>query len=183
MRLPFRDGPPIDIGHSRATAERCLKRISNSSRMTSEYQREYREFMFEYEKLGHMKEVPHASNDEQCVYIPHHPVIRESSATTRLRVVFNASSVTSNGSSLNDHLLAAPKLQIDLASVILRWRRHRFVYTADIAKMFRQIKVDPRDVNYQRILWSANAFEQPKTYQLLQSLTEPHPRRILLCAC
>jgi hypothetical protein len=44
------------------------------------------------------------------IYIPHHAVIRESSSTTKLRVVFNASCKTRNGTSINDHLLVGPKL-------------------------------------------------------------------------
>lgn len=35
-------------------------------------------------------------------YIPHHGVYKESSLTTKLRVVFNFSSPSSNGISLND---------------------------------------------------------------------------------
>ncbi|XP_029673054.1 uncharacterized protein LOC115241432 [Formica exsecta] len=104
---------------------------------------------------------------EQTFYLPHHEVIRESSSTTRLRVVFNASSVTSNGTSLNDHLHAGPKLQTDLMSVILQWRRHKYVYSSDIAKMYRQILVNPRDINYQRILWKATPSEPLIDYQLL----------------
>ncbi|XP_018399600.1 PREDICTED: uncharacterized protein LOC108777259 [Cyphomyrmex costatus] len=76
---------------------------------------------------------------EQAYYIPHHAVLRDSSATTRLRVVFNASCRTSDGTSLNDHMLIGPKLQRDLATVIMQWRQYRYVFTADIAKMYRQI--------------------------------------------
>jgi len=103
----------------------------------------------------------------QFVYLPHHGVIRESSSTTRLRVVFNASSVTSNGTSLNDHLHSGPKLQTDITSVILQWRRYKYVYSSDIAKMYRQIRVDERDINYQRILWKSSPSEAIREYQLL----------------
>ncbi|XP_011864190.1 PREDICTED: uncharacterized protein LOC105560050, partial [Vollenhovia emeryi] len=104
---------------------------------------------------------------EPHVYIPHHGVYRENSTTTRLRVVFNASSVTSNGTSLNDFLHVGPKLQTDITSVILQWRRYKYVYSADIAKMYRQILVDHRDVNYQRILWASLPSNSPTEYQLL----------------
>ncbi|XP_076660879.1 uncharacterized protein LOC143364366 [Halictus rubicundus] len=124
VRLPFRDGPPIKIGHSYSVAAKC-------------------------------------------VYIPHHPVLREGSSTTHLRVVFNASSRTSDGTSLNDHLFPGPKLQADLPSVILRWRHFRYVYTADIAKMYRQILIDPRDIDYQRILWQESPANAPTPFQLL----------------
>ncbi|XP_018376010.1 PREDICTED: uncharacterized protein LOC108769488 [Trachymyrmex cornetzi] len=113
-----------------------------------------------------MTKVDKSVATEQAVYIPHHAVIREHSSTTRLRVVFNASQSTSNGSSLNDHLMIGPKLQTDLRSVILRWRQHRYVYTADIAKMYRQIQVDPRDQDYQRILWRSSLSDPVQDYRL-----------------
>ncbi|XP_018405974.1 PREDICTED: uncharacterized protein LOC108782254, partial [Cyphomyrmex costatus] len=125
------------------------------------------EFLLEYENLGHMKKVDEPVSASQSVYIPHHAVIREHSSTTRLRVVFNASQSTSNGSSLNDHLMIGPKLQTDLRSVILRWRQHRYVFTADIAKMYRQIQVDARDQDYQRILWRSSSSEAVQDYRLL----------------
>ncbi|XP_018402192.1 PREDICTED: uncharacterized protein LOC108779302, partial [Cyphomyrmex costatus] len=128
---------------------------------------EYREFLLEYENHGHMKKLVEPVSASQSVYIPHHAVIREHSSTTRLRVVFNASQSTSNGSSLNDHLMIGPKLQTDLRSVILRWRQHRYVFTADIAKMYRQIQVDPRDQDYQRILWRSSSSEAVQNYRLL----------------
>ncbi|XP_018371806.1 PREDICTED: uncharacterized protein LOC108766801 [Trachymyrmex cornetzi] len=81
---------------------------------------EYREFLAEYETLGRMTKRPPTEiiKPEQAYYIPHHAVLRDSSTTTRLRVVFNASCRTSNGTSLNDHMLIGPKLQRDLATVL-----------------------------------------------------------------
>jgi len=114
-----------------------------------------------------MREAPPLPESSQCVFIPHHPIIRDGSSTTRLRVVFNASSVTSNATSLNEHMLTGPKLQTNLAAVILRWRQFRYVYSADIAKMYYQILVDPRDVDYQRILWCDDGSDCFREYQLL----------------
>ncbi|XP_024873811.1 uncharacterized protein LOC112455843, partial [Temnothorax curvispinosus] len=105
--------------------------------------------------------------DGQVYYIPHHAVIREHSSTTRLRVVFNASHPTSNGLSLNDHLMVGRKLQPELSFIILRWRQYRFVFTDDIAKMYRQILVHPSDVEYQRILWRPTPTSPLIAYLLL----------------
>lgn len=124
--------------------------------------------MTEYETLGHMRPVTRSSDPSStCVYIPHHPVVRATSTTTRLRVVFNASSRTSNDTSLNDHLLTGTKLQTDLSAVLLRWRLHRYVYAADIAIMYRQILIHPLDQDYQRILWIKGENETEQEYQLL----------------
>ncbi|XP_076280087.1 uncharacterized protein LOC143219483 [Lasioglossum baleicum] len=167
VRLPFRKGPPIDIGHSRSAADKVLQSIYRKFQLQPSLAEEYKEFLRDYENLGHMRQAPDLPSSSQCVYIPHHPVLRADSVTTHLRVVFNASSVTSNGSTLNDHLMPGPKLQLDLPAVILRWRTFRFVYTADIAKMYRQILVDERDVDYQRILWKPSRSEDTQAFQLL----------------
>jgi len=166
VRLPFKKGPPIDIGESRALAWRMLTTLTRRLNSHSDLKREYNAFLEEYEQLGHMERIPGESiSQPQTVYIPHHAVVRASSSTTRVRVVFNASSPTTNGTSLNSHLLAGPKLQTNLFDVLLRWRQYQYVYTADIAKMYRQIIVDPRDRDYQRILWSPDAQTPPQDYR------------------
>ncbi|XP_036148430.1 uncharacterized protein LOC118647496 [Monomorium pharaonis] len=168
VRLPFKSPLPLDIGASRPQAERMLNTLTRRFKNNLALASEYRNFLAEYERLDHMRPAPQPQSETiQCVYIPHHGIIRENNATTSLRVVFNASSVTSNGSSLNDHLLAGPKLQTDITSILLQWRRYRFVYSSDIAKMYRQIRADQRDINYQRILWNATPHEPPTDYQLL----------------
>src|SRR5436190_17811745 len=63
-------------------------------------------------------------------------------------------------------MLSGPELQSDLQAVLLRWRQHKYVYSADIAKMYRQIWVDPRDRDYQRILW-VDDNSNVQEYQLL----------------
>ncbi|XP_029670964.1 uncharacterized protein LOC115240132 [Formica exsecta] len=119
VRLPFKTSPPIDIGHSRFRAEKMINSLVRRFRDKPEVATEYSDFISEYQRLGHMRLSPMPQGDiERTVYFLHHGVIRESSSTTRLRVVFNASSVTSNGTSLNDHLHAGSKLQTDLMSVI-----------------------------------------------------------------
>lgn len=168
VRLPFKKGPPIKIGSSRRRAEQSLATMSRRLREQPEKTYAYNAFLTEYAELGHMCPVLSGfEKNEQAVYIPHHAVTRESNTMTPLRVVFNASSLTSNGSSLNNHLYAGPKLQSEIASVIIKWRLHQYVYSADITKMYRQIRVDLRDVDYQRIIWQPNFTEASIDYQLL----------------
>ncbi|XP_033225952.1 uncharacterized protein LOC117178638 [Belonocnema kinseyi] len=157
IRLPFRNGPPIEIGNSLCRAKIILEKNLAQLKNEPELQSEYSAFMSEHRQLSHMELVKDftESDSSQTVYLPHHTIIRDSSSTTHLRVVSNASSLTSNGSSLNSHLHICPKLLTDLISIILRWRMSQFVFVADVEKMFRQIKVDPRDCDYQRVLWSS----------------------------
>lgn len=59
----------------------------------------------EYLKMGHMEEVENEKYIlEPDFYLPHHPVIKSTSLTTKLRVIFDASANLSN-LSLNDVLM------------------------------------------------------------------------------
>ncbi len=73
--------------------------------------------------------------DNAC-YLPHHAVVKESSTSTRLKVVFDASCKSDNGISLNDTLLKGPVLQGDLLFILTRFRTHNYVLSADIIKMY-----------------------------------------------
>ncbi|XP_076302047.1 uncharacterized protein LOC143220243 [Lasioglossum baleicum] len=153
VRLPFKTYSP-PIGDSLAIAARQYTLLERRLERDPGHAQSYHDFLTEYRELGHMEFVPlNERSNVPALYLPHHSVIKEDSLTTKLRVVFNASCATSNGTSLNTHLRVGPKLQNDLSAIITRWRQHQFVLTADIAKMFRQIRVHPLDCDYQRILW------------------------------
>ncbi|XP_011706472.1 PREDICTED: uncharacterized protein LOC105461663, partial [Wasmannia auropunctata] len=75
--------------------------------------------------MGHMKVVNDSRNTALRVLLPHQPVINESSATTKVRVVFDASSKSSKEISLNDTLHKGPTIQSDLFSILLKFRCFR----------------------------------------------------------
>ncbi|XP_043474287.1 uncharacterized protein LOC122506260 [Leptopilina heterotoma] len=102
---------------------------------------------------GHMTKLDKDDPREPSYYIPHHPVIKLSSHTTKLRVVFDASAKTTNGKSLNDILDPGVPMQNDLFEILLRFRKYLFVVTADIAKMYRQVLVNDSQRKLQRIIW------------------------------
>ncbi|KAL7824556.1 hypothetical protein SRHO_G00098450 [Serrasalmus rhombeus] len=83
--------------------------------------------------------------DSQTYYLPHHAVLRKDKATTKLRVVFDASSHEEGSPSLNDCLLTGPNLNPDLMSVLIKFRLHEVAYMADIKKAFLQISLTERD--------------------------------------
>jgi hypothetical protein len=166
VRLPLRQ-VPAQLGDSYQMATRRLCQLERKLNRQPQLQRDYVQFMDEYEALGHMQLVNSVTNtDDLTYYIPHHPVVKESSTTTKVRVVFDASAQSSNGTSLNDLLMVGPTIQPDLFTIIIRFRTYPVCFTADIAKMYRQIKVDPRDCNLQRILWRRESSSPIGVYQL-----------------
>lgn len=116
---------------------------------------QYAGFMREYLELGHMRRVENreSTNSDPAFYLPHHAVFKESSSTTKLRVVFDGSCQSPSGISLNDALMVGPVVQQDLLSIILRFRTLPYVFCADIVKMYRQILVHESQLRLQRIFW------------------------------
>lgn len=165
VRLPFKQST-TKLGNSRSRALRMIMNLSKKFINDSKYEHAYSTFLDEYEKLGHMYRVPESQPEPDSVYyLPHHGVIRESSLTTKLRVVFNGSSRTDTGYSLNDLLHTGAKLQIDVFDVLIWFRQFRYVFSTDIEKMYRQIKVHEDDWKFQRILW-INQDKKVVTYEL-----------------
>ncbi|XP_043063811.1 uncharacterized protein LOC122319976 [Drosophila ficusphila] len=154
VSLPFREPENLgsQLGHSRSSALAQFLRNENRLKRDFPLKEQYDSVIQEYLDLGHMREIP-PSYDSPNYYLPHHAVIKPESTTTKLRVVFNASSPSSNGTSLNDILHAGPVLQSDLTIQILKWRYFQYVFSADITKMYRQIWVDPKHTPFQRILF------------------------------
>lgn len=167
VRLPFRSS--MALGESRGIAMRSLARLETKFINNPELKVQYDQFMDELLSMGHMELAPTPANSTgSCYYMPHHAVFKNTSSTTKLRVVFNASMKTSNGLSLNDTLMVGPQLQDDLLSILLRFRRHRYAMMADVEKMYRQVYVDARDTDYQRIVWRRSSTEPVMDYRLLR---------------
>lgn len=166
VRLPFKKDPALTIGDTASVAKKIFKTTESRLRKNPELYREYQGFLREYRDLGHMTQINENESLQGKVFISHLPVLRRESQTTKLRVVFNASMKSSNGKSLNDCLHVGPNLQANLFSLLIRWRWHRFVYTADIAKMFRQIRVASTDTSFQCIFWRPSPELPIKGYRL-----------------
>ncbi|XP_071580243.1 uncharacterized protein [Temnothorax nylanderi] len=164
VRLPLKS-PFSSLGNSRAIALRYLLGLKKRFSSDPLLKQRYEEFLREYLSLGHMVAAPNSESSTPTFYLPHHGVIREDSLTTKLRVVFNGSSRTSTGVSLNDILHSGAKLQTDISDVLLWVRTHRFIFSKDIVKMFRQIAVHPDDWALQSILWF-NSDGQPAAHRL-----------------
>jgi hypothetical protein len=137
-------------------------------RQDEEHRSLFNDFMQEYEDLGHME----ASTKNLCdttghtYYLPYFSVLRKDALTTKVRNVFNASSKTSNGVSLNDTIYAGPKLQASILGIITKARQWKYIYSSDISKMFRQILLLPEDQERIRVLWRPKPTEPIQEYNM-----------------
>jgi len=166
VSLPFSD--VSKLGKSYNTALRRFLSLERRLQSDTELRKKYTTFLNEYLSLGHMELVPPVEvvDDNSCYYIPHHAVHKKSSLTTKLRVVFDASCKTNTGISLNDVLLKGPCIQEELVCIMARFRTYKFVLSADIAKMYRQIWVSVPNRDFQRILWRVKPDLPIQTFRL-----------------
>lgn len=127
---------------------------------------EYKRFLNEYIELGHMEKVESQEIIGPHLFIPHHFIARPESTTTKLRVVFDASAKSWNNVVLNDMLAKGPTIQDSLVTILLRFRKKRYAFTADIEKMYRQIWVSKEDQDMQLILWRPDPAKEIESYRL-----------------
>ncbi|XP_023310042.1 uncharacterized protein LOC111691441 [Anoplophora glabripennis] len=154
------------LGESKNRAIRQFQQLEHKFANNIEFKNMYVDFMEEYERMGHMTKVNDKVQIECAYYLPHHGVLRESSETTKLRVVYNASSPTTTGYSFNDLQMVGPTIQSDLITIILRFRQHTYVACADIEKMYRQVLVEERERSLQRIVWRSDTSLPISTFNL-----------------
>ncbi|XP_055907234.1 uncharacterized protein LOC129942362 [Eupeodes corollae] len=169
VQLPFKS-TKLNFGDSFGTALARFHSIERKFNCNPNLKSEYTKFINEYISLGHMEEVPSneiLKSNNSSYYLPHHAIFKGDSSTTKIRVVFDASAKTRSSQSLNETLLVGPTIQRDIFSICLRSRRHAYLITGDIEKMYRQIRVSRNHTDFQRIVWRENPEEPLKHFRLL----------------
>ncbi|XP_038117234.1 uncharacterized protein LOC119769316 [Culex quinquefasciatus] len=105
VRLPFREDVS-GLPDNRSLALRRFLLLERRLNREPSLKQQYAKFIDEYETLGHCREVDESKDvDQHRYYMPHHAVLRPTSSTTKLRVVFDASAKQgSTAKSLNEVL-------------------------------------------------------------------------------
>ena len=144
------DCPPLGESKRQATQRYISNEASIEKRgVASEFQAQIQGYF----DAGHAEPAPPLKPDEQNFYLPMHSVVKHSSTSTKLRVVFDGSAFSSTGVSLNNLLQVGPTLHPPLADILMRFRTHPIALTADIAKMYREVKLLPADRDLHRFVW------------------------------
>lgn len=102
--------------------------------------KQYGDIIDDQLKKGVIEKVPNCSNHSKKHYIPHHAVVNPAKATTKMRIVYDASAKTKKeNKSLNQCLHKGPVLLHDLVGILLRFRLNKIVLVSDIEKAFLQV--------------------------------------------
>ena len=120
----------------------------------------FQEVVEEYFKLGHAEAVPSSelrNSYNHMFYLPMHAVHK---STTKLRVVFAKSGT---GVSLNDNLMVGLTVFPPLIDILLRFRIHPIMITADISKMYRAVELAQSDGDL-HFIWRPSPDEELRDY-------------------
>ena len=165
VELPFNDILK-SLGDSRNTAFQRFYALERKFAKNLNLKTQCDDCIQGYLDEGHMTLLSNHEAAKPGYFLPHHAVIKEDRVTTKTRVVYDGSTKTTTGISLNDTFMIGPTIQDDLFSIVTRFRSHPVVITADIEQMYRQVRILDKYRIYQKVLWRKNQDEPIKIYSL-----------------
>lgn len=135
-------------------SQKRLKGLLHRLKQNPDVLKQYDSIIRDQIKGGIVEPVPgEDSSPNLCHYLPHHAVVRNDKATTKLRIVYDASARVADGPSLNDCLHKGPKFNQLILDILLRFRVFKYALIADLEKAFLQISVLEDDRDVLRFLW------------------------------
>ena len=164
LPLPFRD-PDIEVPNNRTQAFRRLESTRRRMLKDEEYRRDYCKFMNILLEKGYA--VRSDDTPEGHTWYIYHFGVREPKKNNKIRIVFDCSTPF-RGFCLNEELLQGPDLTNHLIGVLMRFRRGKIGFVADIEAMFHQVRVPKDHQTFQKFLWwpEGDISKPPCTYQM-----------------
>ena len=156
----------LQLGTSRPQAVSRFLSTESSTRRRGTYH-SFQAGVSSYLELQHAEEVPtEDAPPHPHFYLPMHGVTKESSSTTKLRIVFDGSAVTSTGLSLNQALFVGPTIQPTLSKILIQFRMYPVALNADISKMYREVQLAQEDRDLHRFVWRENTASPIQDYRM-----------------
>ncbi|GBN00526.1 hypothetical protein AVEN_171744-1 [Araneus ventricosus] len=151
------------LGESKIMAIKTLDQLWKSLSRDEAMKNLYQDFMQDFLETEKVNDDTSAST--LCYYLPRYGVFRPETTTTKLSVLFNASSPTTSVTGLNDHL-SKGLVKEDIFEIMTRFRKHKFNFTAVFQKMYCQILIDPAQSDILRIIWKDRDDAVPMEFRL-----------------
>jgi hypothetical protein len=171
-KLPFIEDPVANLKPNRFVAERVFKTqlelIRKNPSMREDTVKSHQKLV----DRGHVaeeSELPKAhleaikASPGEGYFIPWRTIYKEGSLSTPFRMVFDASSKTPGGNSLNGVLAKGQNRLCKLQHLLVRFRRGRAAVTADISMAYNGTKLRPEHLKYQKYLWKDDLLPENPT--------------------
>ena len=168
ITLPFKSNHPlladnyVQCKKRLESLESLVKRLGKAPEILTQYDKIIKQQQADgiIELLSDTKEL---SAPRQTYYMPHREVIRTDTSTSKIRIVYDASSGAKDEISLNHCLLPGPSLTPLIFDILLRFRVYKTALTGDLEKAFHQLEIKPCQRNFLRFLWIDNIYsDNPK---------------------
>lgn len=121
-----------DLNDNYAVAKKRLNSLTRRCKRDPNLQRQYRETLNDYENNNIIEKVSFPSEkavNKPVYYLPHQPVFRDESLTTKMRIVFDASSRHDyQHLSLNDCLWPGPNLNTNIFDILVNFRLNKIAF-------------------------------------------------------
>ncbi|XP_064646181.1 uncharacterized protein LOC135499366 [Lineus longissimus] len=157
--IPWREDAP-QLPNNRSMAERRFFSLERTLVKKPELMTRYNEIMEQNRKKGYIETCPETNPEAPCWYLPHFPVIREDRSTNKVRIVLDSAAKYQN-LSLNDTMLAGPKLQHDIIDILVGFRKGAVALVGDVREMFPQVVLREEDRMLHRILFRELGSQKP----------------------
>ena len=150
-----RDKPdlPENYGAALGRLKSLLRRLKGNPDLVQKYD----EIIEDQLRQGIIERLGSDNHNTLKHYIPHHAVINPTKATTKIRIVYDASARTKpEHNSLNECMYRGPVLLQNLTGILLRFRLNKIALISDIEKAFLQISLQDDDKDVTRFFWIKN---------------------------
>ena len=155
--IPGRKLAETNETQSRQRLQRVQKKLEQNMKLKEEYEK----IVATQNESGIIEKVPDRPTGDRVFYMPHKPVIREDAATTKVRMVFDASAKPHYlANSINDCMYRGPPLQPLMWDILIRARMSTDILLGDIEKAFLQVGIKEDDRDAFRFLFKVNGQEE-----------------------
>ena len=77
--------------------------------------------------------------DEEVYHMHMHAVRKSSRTTTKIRVIFDASALSSSGTSFNEQFMVGPTVHAPMLDILLRLQKYKVALATDVSHMYHAV--------------------------------------------
>ena len=149
----WKDGTrPWNMPNNRRMAEKRLRTFQKTMAENPAHKKHVQEMFERFKKEGIIVPIDESKLiPGKHSYLSYFPVMREASASTPIRIVYDAAAEC-QGVCLNDFIAAGPNVTNTVVSSLIKYRLNKVAFAADIKEMFHQVQLEDKDKYYHLIL-------------------------------